>query len=105
MVAEPTFDDALDWIAAREGDSVYIEVGIEDPTLADASFYPIALHATLQKVQLGEDTGHGGRGLAYLPFSEDGNNRLYLDPARITEVKIHGALKMVFHDTIYVGIS
>lgn len=68
-MAEATFDDALDWLAKRAGQSVCIEVGIRDPSLADASFFPLAMHATLGPIQLGEDRGHGGRGLAWLPFS------------------------------------
>jgi len=102
----PSFDDALDWIAAREGQSVYVEVGIGDPTLTDAAFFPIALHVTLGKVALGEDTGHDARGLAVLPFSGGECNRLFLDPARATAITLnHAGLRITFHDSIYVGMS
>lgn len=103
---QPSFDDALDWIAAREGESVYLEVGIADPTLPDSSFYPVAQHATLGKVRLGEDVGHDGRGLAVLPFSGGERNRMYLDSERVTGIIVnHAGLKITFHDSIYVAMS
>lgn len=104
-MAEAAFDEALDWLAARAGKEVYVEVGIRDPTLKDADFYPLAMHVTLGKVGLGEDTGHE-RGLAWLPFSGGDRNRFYLDPARVTHVQIHGpGLRITFHDSIYIGFS
>jgi hypothetical protein len=52
MTGNASFSDALDWIAMREGDRVYIEIGVTDPTLDDADFYPIKLHATLGTLQV-----------------------------------------------------
>lgn len=104
-MSETTFDDARDWLAAREGKSVYVEIGMDDPTKDDYSYFPLAMHVTLGKVGLGEDQGHE-RGLAWLPFSGGDRNRFFLDPARVTNIKIHGpALKLWFHDSIYVGFS
>ncbi len=99
-----SFDDALDWLASREGKQVYVEIGMRDPTLPDADFAPLAMHVTLGKFGLGEDTGHD-RGLAWLPFSGGDRNRFYLDPARVTYIQIHGALKITFHDALYVAFS
>ena len=41
-----TFDDAMDWLAEREGKEVYVEVGIADPTLNNDDFFPVAMHCS-----------------------------------------------------------
>ncbi len=101
----PTFDDVMDWLTEREGQEVYVEVGVEDPTLDNNDYFPVAMHVTLGKVGLGEDAGHQ-RGLAWLPFSGGDRNRIYFDPARVTDITInHAGLKLTFHDSIYVAMS
>jgi hypothetical protein len=106
VMPEPTFSDVVDWLSEREGSSVYIEVGITDPTLDDADFYPLAIHGTLEAPRIGEDTGHEGRGIAYVKLKEGDRNRLYIDQARLTEIVLRpGTLRLTFHDSIYLGIS
>jgi hypothetical protein len=103
-VDDPRFSDVVDWIAEREGKSVYIEVGMNDPTLENAKFYPIAIHATLEAPNIGEDTGHGGRGLVYVKLKDGERNRLYIDQARVTDITIQpDALRVIFHDALYLG--
>lgn len=105
---EWTFAMVVDWLADREGRSVYVEVGMRDPTLDSSDFFPIAQHLTLGKAQIGEDAGHE-RGIVYLPFdvNREDPNRLYIDQARITTIQwsAHGG-KLYFHDgPMYLGIT
>lgn len=102
----PTFSDVVDWLAEREGRSVYIEVGMRDPTLDNADFFPLAMHATLEAPKIGEDTGHDGRGLIYVKLRDGERNRLYIDQARVTKIIVRpGALKLTFHDAMYLAIT
>jgi hypothetical protein len=104
-VYNPTLDDVLDWLNSREGESAYVEIGIKDPTLDDHDFYPLTMHVTLGKFDLGSDEGHD-RGLVYLPFGGGDRNRIYLDPARATKIVVRDdAIKITFHDSIYVAMS
>jgi hypothetical protein len=53
-------------------------------------------------LRMGEDIGHGGRGLVVVPFEgETDRNRLYIDRERVTEVKEHlGAVRVWFHGAL-----
>jgi hypothetical protein len=107
-VAEPTFSEVVDWLSEREGKEVYIEVGTKDPTAATLTdYYPVAIHATLGNPQIGENADHEHRGIIYLPLvGMPERSRLYIDSAAVTEIKFHGdALRIVFHDSIYLGFS
>jgi hypothetical protein len=105
-MSEPTYDDALEWLSQRAGREVYIEIGMADPQLPEAQFFPVKFHTTLGSVEIGEDMGHAGRGVASYRLGQDPMNRLRLDQARVTRVQVHGsAMRVWFHISLYVGVS
>lgn len=101
-----TFSAALDWVGDRLGRSLYLEVGIKDPSLADASFFPVKQHVVLREIKIGEDIGHEGRVIASIPFGGN-NDRLFIDEARITNVEIDSlaGMRITFHNSIYIGLT
>ena len=99
------FDALVDWLAEREGKSVYIEAGINDPTLPDAHFYPVAVHATLDKLRIGDDIGHH-RGLVVVPLRGGESDRLFIDRERVSQIEgDDSALRVWFHDSMYLAFS
>lgn len=84
-----------------------MEVGIDDPTLEDAVFYPVAQHIEPLRIKLGEDTGHDNRGLAVVPFrGVSGRDRLYIDRERITKIILnHAGLRIYFHESIFIAFA
>ncbi len=103
-------DDSLselrEWIDARRGKQVYLEVGFDDPDLADTVFAPVCQHVTLGARDRGTNTDHD-RPLDYVLLGPpDQRSRLYFDPAHITGVNVHGgAVRVYFRDAMYVGLS
>jgi len=103
---DATYDDAPEWLSQRAGRKVYIEVGMTDPDLADAQFFPVKFHTTLGFVEIGEDMGHESRGVASYPLGGDPTNRLRLDQARVTRVQVDRmGMRMWFHNSIYVAVA
>src|SRR5262245_48139918 len=108
MADETTFSEVVDWLAKREGRSVYIEMGMRDPALDQPGYlHLLAIHTTLGKVGMGEDDGHGGRGTTVVPLGDGESNRVYLDLARISRLELDrmpGSLRVWLHDdALYVG--
>jgi hypothetical protein len=104
---EPTFTDVIDWLADRQGRSVYVEVGMPDPTMDSNDAIVLAVHVELDSVRDGVDVSHE-RGIVYLPLAgiDSDRNRIYIDRARVTEIQVNpGALRVFFHDSFYVAFS
>jgi hypothetical protein len=100
------FDILLGWLSEREGKSVYIEVGTDDPDPnLEADSFPIAIRAVLGEIEPAHDTDHD-RLAAMVRLPELQRSRIYLEPQRITRVERWGdAFKVWFHDSFYVGFS
>jgi hypothetical protein len=106
-VAEPSdFDTLLGWLSEREGKSVYIEVGTDDPDPnLQADSFPIAIHTVLGGIESAHDIEHD-RLAAMIRLPELKSSRIYLEPKRITRVERWGdAFKVWFHDAFYVSFS
>ncbi len=59
----------------------------------------------LGKWRLGDDAVDN-RGLVYVPFEGGERNRLYLDPARATSIKVDAmGVKIEFLGSIHIGMS
>ncbi len=102
-----TFDDVLDWLGQRVGSSVYLEVGVHDPTIVDRdySYFPVALHVVIGRWSLGEHD-YDGHGIVYLPVEGHERSRLFLDPERVTKLTVRtDVVKIEFLDSIYVSMS
>jgi len=59
----------IDWLAEREGESAFIEVGLSDAAPEGSDFCLLALHVRLGKVQIVDDDGHE-RGMVSLPLED-----------------------------------
>lgn len=105
-VADVTFNDLFDWLADREGERVYVEVGTTDPeSKQPADAYLLALHTQLGRIETATDMDRG-RDVVLVRLFGGERDRLYFDPQRITRVEIHGgAAKVWFHDAFYVALS
>jgi hypothetical protein len=100
----PALDELLDWLGKRAGKRVYIEVGMHDPTMENATFHPVNLHTVLHEVVPGTDEGHD-RHVYSLRFGGD-NDRIYLDPETISEVEMHEVgPRVTFHDTFFIAFA
>lgn len=105
-MGDATFNDLFDWLADREGERVYVEVGTTDPESEhSADAYLLALHAQLGRIEDATDMDRG-RDVVLVRLLGGERDRLYFDPKRITRVQLHGgAAKVWFHDAFYVGLS
>jgi hypothetical protein len=101
---EAAFKDVFDWLADRNGERVYIEVGRPDPQAEEqADFAVIGLHTTLGKVQTVEDKTHGRRALRVL-VADDGQGGIEIDEARVERATIHGSAVKVWQEGIYIAV-
>lgn len=105
-MAEMSFDDAIEWLSGKEGESVYVEVGTKDPTVEiDAVTAPVAMHVTLGGVESASETDKD-RLMVLIRLPELQRSRFYLDPAAVTRVEgAPGTFRLWFHDAFYVGFS
>ena len=105
-MADASFSDALNWLANRQDQRAYIEIGQADPHADNAADAPLArFHATLGRIEAPDDVMHA-RGVAWIPFgAEHGGDGLHLDAARFVGAKIHpsGALK-IWQRGVYIGV-
>jgi hypothetical protein len=68
-VADATFQEVFDWLAARESRHVYIDVGAQDPQVKQrADFSVLGLQARLGAVRMVDET-HGRGALRVLSSS------------------------------------
>ena len=105
-MSEATFDDLLQWLQEREGESVYLEVGTDAPDaehLADA--FPVAMHVTIEGIQPATNLDLPDRMAVVVKLGGGERNRLYLEPERITKIVIHGAAKIWYLGKFYVALS
>jgi hypothetical protein len=104
-MADASFEEAFDWLAARAGQNVWIEVGRKDPLIENADFVVLALHTTLQEVRMVNDPERES-GVLRIPIGDDPRSGIDIDPTRFQRGQIipQGALKVWQHD-IYVGVS
>ena len=103
------FDPVLDWLGERVGRTVYLEVGVRDHTILDRdySFFPVALRVVLGQWSLGEHE-YDGHGIVYVPVEGHKRSRLFLDPERVTDLKVEptvGTLQIEFLGSIYVSMA
>jgi hypothetical protein len=105
-MAEMTFDQAVEWLSSKEGESVAAEVGSNDPTTdIDAMTIPLVIHVTLGGVESASETTKD-RLMVLIQLPDMTRSRFYLDPAAITKVHgVPGTLRLWFHDAFYVGFS
>jgi hypothetical protein len=103
-MADATLEEAFDWLAARAGQNVWIEVGRKDPRNENADFVVLGLHTTLQEVRMVNDPERG-TGVLRVPIGDNPRSGIDIDPVCFQRAQIHlGALKVWQHD-IYVGVS
>jgi hypothetical protein len=79
---DASFDEFLEWVSAREGKSVYLEVGTSDPdSELPADAFPVAMHVTLGPIEPAHDTDQD-RMTAMIRLAGGDRDRLYFDPKR-----------------------
>lgn len=100
-----TYAEVIDWLSDHEGETVFMEVGLRDPTKDATDIIVVMAHdVTLGKAQIGENLDHEGRGITYLPFAGHERNRIFIDPAHVSTMRGGGpGIKVWFHDSTYVG--
>lgn len=106
-MAEMSFDDAVEWLSKKEGQSVYVEIGTKDPTVEiDAVTAPLAMHVTLGGIESASETDKD-RLMVLIRLPEINRSRFYLDPATVTKVEggPGSPFRLWFHDAFYVGFS
>lgn len=66
---------------------MYLEVGTDAPDTAQlADALPVAMHVTLSGIQSATSVDRPGRMAVMVRFDGGGQNRLYLEPDRITKI-------------------
>lgn len=106
-MAEMSFDDAIEWLSGKDGESVYVEIGTKDPTVEiDTVTVPLAMHVTLGAIESASETDKD-RLMVMIGLPELQRSRFYLDPAAITKVEggPGSPFRLWFHDAFYVGFS
>jgi hypothetical protein len=63
------------------------------------------MHVTLNGIQSATNVDRPNCMAVVVRLDGDDRNRLYLEPARITKILIHGGVKIWFLDRFYVGLS
>lgn len=98
-MAEMSFDDAIEWLSGKAGESVYVEIGTKDPTVEiDAVTAPLAMHVTLAGIESASETSKD-RLMVLIRLPELTESRFYLDPASVTKVEgVPGTFRLWFHD-------
>jgi hypothetical protein len=105
-MAQSTFDELLQWLQEHDGRSVYLEVGTDAPDTAQpADAFPVAMHVTLNGIQSATNLDRPDRMAVMVRLDGGDQNRLYLEPDRITKILIHGGVKIWFLERFYVGLS
>ena len=105
-MTESTFDELLQWLEEHDGRSVYLEVGTDARhTAQPANAFPVAMHVTLNGIQSATNLDRPDRMAIMVRLDGGDQNRLYLEPDRITKILIHGGVKIWFLERFYVGLS
>jgi hypothetical protein len=100
-----TFDEVVEWLKARQGATVLLELGAFEPEHDRYNAPYLTLHeVTLGLVLLGEEA-HAGRPAAVVNLHDVGKwSRLVLDPSQFEGAKEnHGALKVQLRG-MYIGV-
>ena len=80
-MADATFQDAFDWLADRQGQTVVVKVDADDPTTSEVSdFVVLRLHTTLGHVRTTVDR-QTARGVLRIPIAEADRSRIEIDEA------------------------
>lgn len=102
-----TFDEAIEWLSSKEGESVAVEIGTKDPTIEiDAVTVPLVMHVTLGGIESASETDKD-RLMVLIHLPEVGErSRLYLDPAAVTKIEgAPGTFRLWLHNAFYIGFS
>lgn len=101
-----TFDEAVEWLSSKEGESVAIEIGTEDPTAdIEAMTIPLVMHVTLGGVESASETDKN-RLMVLIRIRDKTRSRFYLDPVTVTKIDgSPGTFRLWFHDRFYLGFS
>lgn len=101
-----SFDEAVEWLSAKAGESVAVEIGSKDPTTdIDAMNIPLVMHVTLGGIESASETDKD-RLMVLIRLPELQRSRFYLNPATVTKVEgVPGTFRLWFHDAFYVGFS
>lgn len=103
-MAEVTFEDVFDWLAARKGERVWVEVGCKDPRSEQADFGVLRVDTTLGAIFMVEDRERG-TGVLRVPIGENEDGGFEVDPACFESAKIHLGLLKVWQHTSYITVS
>lgn len=107
-MAEATFTDLIDWLSDHNGKSVSVEVGTDDPD-ADPSrptdTIPLRFRSTLGAVENAENEDYGRKAVLIRLHGGTDSGRVYFDPAWITRIQIHSAVKVWFHGAFYIALA
>ena len=101
-----SFDEAIEWLSSKEGESVAVEIGAKDPTAdIDAMTVPLVMHVTLGGVESASETSKD-RLMVLIRLPGMNRSRFYLDPATVTKVEgAPRAFRLWFHDAFYLGFA
>lgn len=104
------YSDVINWLADREGVTVYMEFGGPNPELNPETDqrYPLAIHTKLGKIDIGVNADHDNRGIVYLRLPELGDrSRIYIDKEWVSRVEIDGTVLRVWFtdDSYYLAFS
>ena len=124
MAGEPTFSDLVDFLADREGQEVYVEIGTRDHEARERNTdeFITKIHGhRLGAIQDATDPDFGGERKAVMirlhPLDaptlalederKEATTRLFFNPRRITEIQgdPSRALKVWRDDGVYIGIN
>ena len=94
-------DPVIDFLQRHDHAEASIEIGMRAPEDMDYEYHPASLHLPICGYDLGEGE-KTGKGMLVVWLSDDKRSRLYIDLARLTNVKGGGSAVRVEHDTTYI---
>ncbi len=103
-MADVTFDDVCDWLGAREGQRVWVEVGCKDARTEDADFAVLRVDTTLGAMFMVGDRERG-TGVLRVPIGENEGGGFEVDPASFQRAKIHLGLLKVWQHNIFIVVA
>src|SRR4051812_12018040 len=101
------FDELLQWLQDRDGESVYLELGTQAPDTEHGADAPgLALHVMLEGIHPATNEDLPDQMAVMVKLGSGERNRLYLEPSRITEIRIASdTAKVVVLGSFYVGFA